>query len=91
MKKSGNQCTGYKNGCDFYANNLAIHCDNCTADHLFKCQVSGVDICIHTDFKCNGIIDCMDHSDESVSQCPGCVDDLIRPSSPAEPVGRWCV
>ena len=47
----------------------------CSADHLFKCQVSNYDLCTNIQNKCDDVLSCTDLSDESVSECPNCVDD----------------
>ena len=60
-------------GCKDLSHTLASQCNNCTADHLFKCKMGGVDICLHTDFICDRTQHCMDGSDESESLCsPPC-------------------
>ena len=69
-------CDGFASfGCNDISNNLASQCDNCTADHLFKCQMMDVDVCVNSYFKCDGDLHCTDSTDELVSECPGCVDD----------------
>ena len=67
-----------QDGCHDYSNNFPSQCDNCSADHLFKCQWSSVDICLNVQYKCDGINHCVDFSDELVSECPGCVDDSSK-------------
>ena len=74
LKKSQYQCTGYRS-CDGYSNTLHAQCDDCAADHLFKCNFHGVDVCLNSKLKCNGYTDCDDLDDELVSQCPNCVAD----------------
>ena len=66
-------CSGSGAGCKDLSHTLASQCNNCTADHLFKCKMGGVDMCLHTNFICDGAHHCMDGSDESESLCsPPC-------------------
>ena len=70
-------CDGYST-CDDYSHTTPSQCDNCAADHLFRCQTDGVDVCKNVELKCNGKKNCDDLSDELVSECPNCV---AHPSS----------
>ena len=67
-------CNGRKT-CDDLSDELASQCDNCAADHLFRCEHSGVDVCLNLDNKCDGKKSCTDIADERVTVCPNCVDD----------------
>ena len=69
-----NFCNGLS-GCDDFSHNFPSQCGNCSADHLFRCQRSGVDVCMNVWFKCDGEKHCDDWSDEIVSECPNCLDD----------------
>ena len=66
---------GLMGGCFDHSHILPSKCDNCSADHLFKCQLGSVDVCLNVKYKCDGFNDCIDFSDELVSECPDCVDD----------------
>ena len=65
-------------GCPDNSNNFPSQCDNCTEDTLFKCQVSGVDVCMGTQFKCDESKNCDSYADELVSECPDCVTDSSK-------------
>ena len=43
-------CNGYDTCADMSHNSYS-QCDNCAADHLFRCKVSGIDVCLNTEFK----------------------------------------
>ena len=69
-------CNGYKDiGCYDNSHNFASICDDCSADHLFKCEMLGHEVCVHDRYKCDGKYDCTDFSDEFVSGCPNCEYD----------------
>ena len=75
LKKSQYQCNGYPLVCDGYSSNLPTQCDDCAADHLFKCKQHGVDFCINSDDRCDGVAHCDNLADELISECPNCVAD----------------
>ena len=72
-------CDGFAGsykGCNDKSHNFPSQCDNCSADHLFRCQmVSSVDVCLHDSYKCDGNHQCIDFVDELESECPHCADD----------------
>ena len=70
-------CSGFKNGCSDRSHNFPSHCDNCSAEHLFRCQLSGVDFCLNAHFRCDGKKHCTSAADELVSEtvCPNCDAD----------------
>ena len=73
-----NLCNGYFGhsfGCADNSNNYLSNCDNCSADHLFKCQREGIEVCINIIYKCDGKMHCSNFADELVSECPYCEDD----------------
>ena len=67
-------CNGHST-CQDLSHNFPSQCDNCAAEHLFKCKTSGVDVCTTTKFKCDGEHECDDLADELVSECDNCVSD----------------
>merc|ERR1719167_634948 len=70
-------CNGYSGICDDNLNTLPSQCDDCAADHLFKCKYNGVDLCLNNALKtrCDGVVHCENLADELLSQCPNCVAD----------------
>ena len=46
-------CLGFRN-CEDYSHTTAAQCNNCTDDHLVKCQTKGKDICISKGSTCDG-------------------------------------
>ena len=48
---------------------FASECDACNADHLFLCQGSQEQVCLHVRFKCDGLQHCHDATDELASEC----------------------
>ena len=69
-----NLCNGYPS-CEDNSNNFASQCDYCSAGHLFRCQRSGVDVCLNVLVKCDGQKHCDDYADELMTGCPNCVKD----------------
>ena len=69
-------CTGY-GGCNDLSHILPSQCDDCAADHLFKCRNNGVDLCLNRAYptRCDGLIHCGNLADELISECPNCVGD----------------
>ena len=70
-------CDGFDDGCADLSNILASQCNNCTADHLFKCQLYGGSFCVNEQHKCDGILDCLDFADELQSVCDNCTADHL--------------
>ena len=83
-----NFCNGYSNlfGCDDRSHIFPSQCDNCTADHLFKCQIKGVDVCLNVKLRCDGVKNCDGFADELVSVCSNCTDDMFTCSADGHPV-----
>ena len=71
-----NLCNGFAN-CGDFSHTWPFQCDNCAADHLFKCQLKNLfSICLNVHYKCDGIIHCGgDSADEKPSECGGCRSD----------------
>ena len=69
-------CNGYAS-CEDLSNTVPSRCDGCSADHLFRCQVSGVDVCLDSRHKCDGIVHCDGNADELASQCENCVAEHL--------------
>ena len=59
-------CNGY-GGCKDLSHTTPSQCNNCADDHLFKCKRGGVDVCLNSKFKCDGVPHCSDYGDELMS------------------------
>jgi len=72
-------CDGFDGGCADFSNILASQCNNCTADHLFQCQMFGKSLCLNEEFNfmCDGLPQCDDLADELAPLCDNCLADNI--------------
>ena len=73
-------CNGdYKDGCADYSHTSAAQCNDCTDEHLFKCERHGKEVCNANKYKCDGIKHCDDRTDEIAAYCHNCTsNDLFK-------------
>ena len=72
-------CNGLGGGCADFSNMLVSACNDCAADHLFKCQYFGKSLCLNKQqYMCDGkSLHCEDFADELASLCEDCAADHL--------------